>query len=94
MVNEQALAANPGFQAIVAHHVTPGEAGEIFASVKPKLAVYSHLVFLSDAKFPRPTVDDLAQQTRKTYSGPLVVGKDLMSFTIGDSVTVTQPAAN
>ena len=84
--NEQAHAANPGFQAILAHHVTPGEAGEVFASVKPKLAVYSHILFTSDAKFPRPTVEDLLQQTRKTYSGPLIVGKDLMSFTIGDSV--------
>jgi ribonuclease Z len=89
--NDQALAANPGFKDIVAHHVTPAEAASIFNAVKPKLAVYSHLVFLSDTKFPRPTVDYLIDQTRKTYAGPLVVGQDLMSFTIGDDVTVRPP---
>ena len=89
--NDQALAANPGFKDIVAHHVTPAEAASIFNAVKPKLAVYSHLVFLSDTKFPRPTVEYLMEQTRKTYSGPLVVGQDLMSFTIGDEVSMRPP---
>jgi ribonuclease Z len=27
-------------------------------------------------------------ETRKTYDGPLEMGEDLMSFEIGDSVTV------
>src|SRR5436190_35325 len=48
MVNEEALAANAGFQAIVSHHLTPLEAGAVFSAAKPKLAVYSHIVFLSD----------------------------------------------
>ena len=42
--NDDAVAANPGFRAILAHHVTPVEAGALFAIAKPKLAVYSHLV--------------------------------------------------
>jgi len=92
-VNERALAANPGFQAIVNHHVTAPEAGEVFAEAKPKLAVYSHLVFLSDTRFPRPTEQDLLEQTRKTYSGRLVVGEDLMSFSVGDDIEVTRPPA-
>ena len=89
--NEDALAVNPGFKDIVAHHVTPTEAAGVFNATKPKLAVYSHLVFLSDTKFPRPTVQYLIDQTRKTYSGPLVVGQDLMSFSISEQVTVDPP---
>jgi ribonuclease Z len=35
---------------------------------------------------PRPSVEALLEQTRKTYGGPLVVGEDLMTFEIGDDV--------
>jgi ribonuclease Z len=31
-------------KAIIDHHVTPEQAGEVFARVKPRLAVYSHIV--------------------------------------------------
>lgn len=84
--NENALKENKGFQAIVDHHVTPADAGRVFAATQPKLAVYSHLVFLSDTRYPRPTVDDVVQQTRKTYDGPLVVGSDLAVFSVGEQV--------
>ena len=89
--NDEAVAVNPGFRAILAHHVTPAEAGAIFEQAKPKLAVYSHLVFLSDTRFPRPTVPALVEQTRKVYAGPLQVGQDLMSFDIGDDIKVSTP---
>jgi hypothetical protein len=34
----------------------------------------------------------LIQQTRKTYSGRLEVGEDLMRIEIGEQVTVKRPA--
>lgn len=71
-------------QAIVGHHTTAEVAGTIFSQVKPKLAVYSHIV-PGDAT-------DLVPLTRKTYSGPLEVGEDLMSFDIGERVVVHRPA--
>lgn len=67
---------------VLAHHTTPEEAGRVFTKVAPKLAVYSHIV--------PPDVPTLIQQTRKTYSGPLEVGEDLMSIEVGDRVTVRQ----
>src|SRR3984893_16509002 len=67
-------------QTILAHHTTPEQAGTVFARVKPKLAVYSHIV--------PPDASDLIPLTRKTYSGPLEVGEDLMSFEIGEKVVV------
>lgn len=67
---------------IIAHHTTPEQAGEIFTRVHPKLAVYSHIV-------PTPTcARDLMAPTRKTYSGPLEVGEDLMTIEIGETVVV------
>lgn len=82
------LAANVAVQRVIAHHTTPKEAGMVFSQAKPKMAVYSHIVLLSREKFPEPTIDDVIAETRQTYSGPLVVGEDLMSFEIGDTVTV------
>jgi ribonuclease Z len=54
--------------------------------VKPKLAVYSHIV--------PPDVPDVIPHTRKSYAGPLEVGEDLMSIEIGDKVEVRHPPLN
>jgi ribonuclease Z len=78
----------PAVQRIIAHHTPPEEVGKVFAQAKPKLAAYTHIVMLSNAQVPEPTLDDLVNETRKTYSGPLEVGEDLTSFEIGDTVTV------
>jgi ribonuclease Z len=75
-------------QRIVGHHTTPREAGLVFAETKPKLAVYTHLVFLASAEVPEPSVEELISETRKTYSGPLQVGEDLMRFELNDGITV------
>lgn len=71
------------FQRRVAHHTSPAEAGTVFARVKPKLAVYSHVGSLGNFND-----EDIVRQTRATYDGPLVVGSDLMRIEIGDRVTV------
>ena len=67
---------------MLAHHTLPQEAGNLFTKTKPKLAVYSHIVLngVSDA--------DLFNETRKTYKGPLRIGQDLMSFDVGDFITI------
>jgi ribonuclease Z len=75
-------------QRIMGHHTTAREAGTIFARTKPKLAAFTHLVFLASDRIAPATVDDLIAQTRQTYAGSLQVGDDLMSFEIGDAVRV------
>jgi len=66
---------------IGANHTTPDQAGQIFAEVKPKLAVYNHLLLFGGAK-----AEDLVPMTRGTYSGPLIVGEDLLQIDIGVEV--------
>jgi ribonuclease Z len=68
-------------ESIIAHHTTPEQAGEIFTKVKPKLAVYSHT----------EGIPILVTKARKTYSGPLEMGEDLMTITIGENVEVHRP---
>ena len=67
------------------------QVGTIFDAVRPRLAVYSHLVFLGAPDVPPVSIDDLVEQTRQTYRGPLVVGRDLMSIEIGDKLVVFDP---
>ena len=66
---------------IGSNHTTPEQAGEVFARIKPKLAVYNHLLLFGGAR-----ADDLIPATRKQYSGPLLVGEDLMRFDIGENI--------
>ncbi|WP_247480217.1 MBL fold metallo-hydrolase [Bradyrhizobium sp. CW9] len=73
-------------KSVVAHHVTPEQAGEVFERTKPRLAIYSHIVL------PTATADDLVPASRKTYNGPLEVGEDLMVIEVGKDVIVRRPS--
>jgi ribonuclease Z len=67
---------------VLAHHVTPQVAGEVFRRTHPRLAVYSHIVQ------PSATEADLLPATRTIYDGPVVLGEDLMVIVVGDQVQV------
>lgn len=74
--------ANPDLPRL-AHHTQAEDAGRVFAAVSPKLAVYSHLVLVRGFE-----AADLVPLTRRTYDGAVIVGEDLMTIVVGDSVTV------
>jgi ribonuclease Z len=59
-------------------HTTAEQAGEVFARVKPRLAVYSHA----------GESQNIIARTRTTYSGPLESGDDLMTIEISDKIDV------
>ena len=77
------LAASKAVQLILAHHTKPEEAGIVFAKAKPKLAVFYHFSLQGSPQVAPPTEQDVLEMTRKTYSGPLVLGEDLMEFVLG-----------
>jgi len=70
-------------QKVIDHHTTAEQAGVLFSRVKPRLAVYSHIV--------PPDAPNLIAATRKNYAGPLEVGEDLMSIDIGERIEVHHP---
>jgi ribonuclease Z len=75
----RAASANPAVtEQIIAHHTTGEQAGEVFARVKPRLAVYSHA----------PASDALIAQTRKSYAGPLQGAEDRLTIDVGPQITV------
>ena len=79
-------------QRIIAHHTLPRDAGIVFSRTRPKLAAYTHLVYLGKDNNNETVApidfDLLVKQTRETYDGPLELGEDLMAFDIGETVTV------
>ena len=83
------LLTSPVFQAILAHHTKPEEAGVVFARTKPRLAVFYHFSLLSTPQVSAMTVPEVIELARKNYGGALLGGEDLMVFRIGrDAVRV------
>ena len=62
---------------IKALHTPADQTAVVFNRVQPRLAVYAH--------FGSPAV---LAEARKTYSGPLEIGEDLMTIEIGDQIRV------
>lgn len=90
--HESLVDVNPAMQNILDHHTTPEQAGIVFDRVQPKLAVYSHIVRPPIPGVPVISIEELLRQTHVQYDGPLVAGEDLMSFEVGDVVTVSTDA--
>lgn len=64
--------------AIVERHTTPQQAARVFSRVSPRLAVFSH----------SPGTATIVEQTRRSYSGRVEMGDDLMVIDIGAEVRV------
>ena len=77
-------AAVPATDVILSYHTTPEQAAAVFTQVNPKLAVYTHIV----AQIPGGASNLISRTQAAGYTGPLLVGTDLTSITIGDTVTV------
>lgn len=80
---------------ILGHHTPPEDLASVLNQAQPKLAVLNHGVIVSIAanKFPQPTLEDIEQRTKDYgYNGPLVIGRDLMTFEIRADEVVCLPA--
>lgn len=91
LVHEVAIApadvtpAAPYYRAF-AHHTTPEQAADVFTQSRPVLAVYSHiLVFGGSAE------SEIMHRTRGGYAGPLLLGEDLTSVAVGDTLATPRP---
>jgi ribonuclease Z len=73
---------------LATHHSSPEDAARDFVRIKPKLAVYTHYTRPRRDDIPEVSIAEIISRTRAIYSGPLEAGEDLMSISIGDSVTV------
>ena len=67
---------------VLSIHTQPEECGRLFSRVNPGLAVYYHILQCQGV-----SLEEVLDRTRSAYSGPLVVGEDLMSIEVGNPVT-------
>jgi ribonuclease Z len=89
VARRELLEKDAGVQQMLAtHHSSPEDAARDFARIKPKLAVYTHYTRPRRDDIPEVSITEIISRTRAIYSGPLEAGEDLMSTSIGDSVTV------
>ena len=69
----------------LALHTTADKAAEVFTAVKPRLAVYSHILLIG-----KVTTEEIMAITRRTYSGPLEMATDLTVVEVGSEVKVSR----
>ena len=74
------------FRLPLSHHTSPEECGRIFSEVKPRLAVYHHVI-----PFQGVSLEEIMNRTKKAYSGSVVFGEDLMQIDVGDTVQILNP---
>ncbi len=78
---ERLLARNPSAvnlrQHLLLGHTTPEDAGRVATAAGVKMLVLSHLVPGDD---PAVTDEIWLAEARRTYAGPIVVGRDLMEI--------------
>ncbi|BDC83458.1 ribonuclease Z [Aeromonas caviae] len=75
MTSAARMKANPGYQAIAGHLASPEQAARVMNEAKPALTVFSHIGLNGQLG-----VKDLVQSLRARYSGPFVIGNDLMQI--------------
>jgi ribonuclease Z len=66
-------------------HTTPEQAAEVFTRARPALAVYSHIVV-----FGGSDEAEIMSRTRRGYAGPVLLGHDLMSVAVGDTLATAR----
>jgi len=88
LASDALVASSAQLERVVAHHSTPEQAGTVFTKIAPKLAVFTHITAPNSRTVAAAPMSSLVSRTRANYDGPLVVGEDLMSFLINDTITV------
>ncbi len=70
---------------IIGYHTTPEQAAAIFSLVKPRMAIFSHIIL------PTATEQDIIPLTRKIYAGAVELGEDLMVIEVGEKIEISRP---
>lgn len=74
-------------QAIIVKHTTPAQAGESFFRIRPRMAIFSHIIL------PITTEQDIIPEVRKKYAGPVELGEDLMVVEVGEKIVIRRSTA-
>jgi len=89
---DEAIKNNKVVARIMTLHTQPEQVAEILTITEPKLAVLSHIVvFKTKGPDLSPEGEEkMMDVLRQHYSGPVVLGQDLMAFEVADQVIQLQ----
>lgn len=86
MARPESLAVSAHARTVLEHHITPREVGQVFDRIRPQLALLTHVVL----KGPNPpSLGDVLEAVGETYSGPVIVARDLMEIRFGTNVSLS-----
>ena len=85
------LADSARVKPVLAKLMSPEQAAELFKQMKPRIAVYSHIV---KKGLPGPAGDaEIVRRTRAAgYGGPLLAGADHTTIVVGSTIRIERPA--
>ena len=85
MARPETLEKHPHARTVLEHHITPREVGRVFAQVRPRVAMLTHLVLKApDA----PGIGELLDEVGQDYDGPVLVARDLTVIRFGASIAI------
>jgi ribonuclease Z len=92
-VRPGALRESESARRVMSSHTSPEDVGAIFARVKPKLGVLTHVGVIAGPAARESAAAEIVPRVRSAYTGPLEMGEDLMKLVIGERVEVHKSAA-
>jgi ribonuclease Z len=78
----------PATSRIIASHTSPEQAGHVFAALNPRLAVLTHVSLVAVPERRQALLDSILPWTRRAYAGRVIIGEDLMTIIVGDTIEV------
>jgi ribonuclease Z len=85
--DQKLLADNPRLTKVMAYHTTPSQAALVLNQVKPKEAVFTHILLFGI------TEQEVMSKIQQQYNGSIHIGHDLLKIGVGEKVSV-YPANN
>ena len=82
------MTSQKAVQFILSHHTSPTEAARVFATAKPRLAVFTHFAFPPNRQGSSSSADGVIAEASQHYRGRMVTGEDLMRIVIADTIDV------
>ena len=83
MARPEVMGKDKHARTVLEHHITPREVGRVFAQVRPKIAMLTHLVLKGpDA----PSIDEMLEEVGQEYDGTISVARDLTVIRFGASI--------
>lgn len=82
LAHPQVAAGSPAIREILTQYPSPEDAARVLREARPYLAVYAYAGLFGVSE------DELMRRTRRLYSGPIELGRDLLVVEVGNELQI------